>query len=191
MHSDNFPRLFLMELYEYQSKISQNPMLIPCLIQVKRQFDLARCQPAPSLALCSLISIIDNFISQKSLKYNHIVIQPGLCVLVSEFFSLGKISLGLISYWDWQAPQLLPLSTNTSQHQAVNRYWHMKCFALIDLYLHLACFKFNLQGSLILVAIKYATYPAISTWQHLMVQISFQYNPQLPSLLARAFCAII
>ena len=45
----------------------------------------------------------------------------------------------------------------------------MKRFALIDLYLYLACFKFNLQGSLILVAIKYATYPAISTWQHLMV----------------------
>lgn len=52
--SDNFPRLFLMELSEYQSKISQNSVLIPCLIQVKRQFDLASCQPAPSLALCSL-----------------------------------------------------------------------------------------------------------------------------------------
>lgn len=49
----------------------------------------------------------------------------------------------------------------------------MKHFALMDLYLYLACFKFNLQGSLILGAIKYATYPAISTWQHLMVQISF------------------
>lgn len=59
----------------------------------------------------------------------------------------------------------------------------MKRFALIDLYLYLACFKFNLQGSFILVAIKYATYPAISTWQHLMVQISFQGNPQLPSRL--------
>lgn len=70
-------------------------------------------------------------------------------------------------------PHLLPLNTNTSQHQAVNRYWHMKHFSLIDLYLHLACFKFNLQRSLILVAIKYATYPAISTWQHLKVQISF------------------
>lgn len=50
----------------------------------------------------------------------------------------------------------------------------MKRFALMDLYLYLACFKFNLQGSLILGAITYATYPAISTCQHLMVQISFQ-----------------
>lgn len=66
----------------------------------------------------------------------------------------------------------------------------MKHFALIDLYLYLACFKFNLQGSLILVAIKYATYPAISTWQHLMVQISFQWNPQLPFPLAQAFWVI-
>lgn len=66
----------------------------------------------------------------------------------------------------------------------------MKSFALIDLYLYLACFKFNLQGSLILVAIKYATYSAISTWQHLMVQISFQWNPQLPSPLAHGFWAI-
>lgn len=102
----------------------------------------------------------------------------------------GKTSLGLIPYGDWQAPQLLPLSTNTSQHQADNRYWHMKRFALIDLYLHLACFKFNLQGTLISLAIKYATYPAIFTWQHLMVQISFQWNPQLPSPLAHAFWAI-
>lgn len=61
----------------------------------------------------------------------------------------------------------------------------------MDLYLYLACFKFNLQGSLILGAIKYATYPAISTWQHLMVQISFQWNPQLPFPLAYAFWAII
>lgn len=102
----------------------------------------------------------------------------------------GKTSLGLIPYWDWQASHFLPLSTNTSQHQADNRYWHMKRFALIDLYLHLACFKFNLQGNPILLAIKYATYPAISTWQHPMVQISFQWNPQLPSPLAHASWAI-
>ena len=125
------------------------------------------------------------------MKYNHIVIPQGVCVLVSKYFSLGKTSLDLIPYWDWQAHQLLPLSTNTSQHQAVNRYWHMKRFALIDLYLYLACFKFNLQGSLISVAIKYATYPAISTWQQLMVQISFQWNPQLPFSLTQAFWAII
>lgn len=93
MPSDNFPRLFLMEPYEYQSKISQNPMLIPCLIQVKREFDLACCQPPPALhCALPLISIIDNFISQKSLKYNHIVIQQGLCVLVSKYFFLGKKS---------------------------------------------------------------------------------------------------
>lgn len=49
-----FPGSFLMELYGYQpEKKSQNPMLIPCLIQVKREFDLTCCQQVPHLALCS------------------------------------------------------------------------------------------------------------------------------------------
>lgn len=68
----------------------------------------------------------------------------------------------------------------------------MKLCVLIDLYLYLACFKFNLQGSLIFIAIKYATYPAISTCQPLTLgsHYSEPYN-FLPNLHRQAFWELI